>query len=133
MTVAEHVLGLRQRVVDKTAELHALQRELLSAERGRRKQELRLLAESQGSAVGRQGLVVQAGQPPDAVISRGFPSSRSEIDGARAVPVEMTGTAHVELDEVAVFQVPKSRTIVPALGPGAGESGKGPALVQLFG
>jgi len=133
MTVVGHVSSLRQQVADKTAELHALQRELLAAERGRRQQELRLLAEAQGSAVGRQGLVVQAGQPPDAVISHGFPTARSDIDGSRAVPVAMIGTTHVEPDAVAVFQVPKSRPIVPALGPSAGENVKGPALVQLFG
>lgn len=132
MTGVEHVQSLRQQVTARTSELHALQRELMTAERSQRRQELHVLAESQGSAVGAQGMVIQAGRPPDAVISRGFPTSRSEIDASQALPVAVGGNVHADHDSVTVFQVPKSRPIVPPFDSAMGETGKGPALVQLF-
>lgn len=133
MVTAERVSGLRHQVAAKTSELHALQRELLNAERTQRRGELQLLATTQGSAAGPHGLVVEQGLPPEAVISRGFPTSRSEIHGEWAEPTLMRGSVHVESNEATVFQVPRSRPIVAQHQLAAGETGKGPTLVKLFG
>lgn len=132
-SAAEHVFSLRQRVAAMTAELHALQRELLNAEGAQRRHELHVLADAQGAAAGPQGLVMQQGSAPEASIARGFPTSRSEIQGERAIPVEMSGSVRVEPDEVSVFQIPRSRPIVSPPKLPVGETGKGPTLVRLFG
>ena len=136
MGAVETVAGLRGDVAEKTAELHALQRQLLVAERTQRIVDLQVLADSQGAAAGRHGMVIQQGQQPEATISRGFPTSRSEIQGDRATPVMLNGSAQVESDAVAVFQIPRSihaQPPQPAQPTTVGESGKGPALVKLFG
>lgn len=133
MGAVEIVSGLRNDVASKTAELHALQRQLLAAERSKRTDDLQTLAEAQGSATGSYGMVLQQGRQPEAVISRGFPTSRSEIQSDQALPVSLQGSTQVEPDAVAVFQVPRTRAAHPALSTVTGETGKGPALVKLFG
>ncbi len=136
MGAVESVAGLRGQVTAKTAELHALQRQLLVAEREKRTADLQVLADSQGATAGRHGMVIQQGRQPEATIARGFPTSRSEIQGDRATPVMLNGSAQVESDAVAVFQIPRSihaQPGQPAPPTTTGESGKGPALVKLFG
>lgn len=133
MGAVDTVAGLRDNVAAKTAELHALQRQLLSAEREKRTEDLQVLADSQGATAGRHGMVIQQGRQPEAVISRGFPTSRSEIQGERALPVALNGSAQVEANAVSVFQIPRTLPPQPASPTTTGESGKGPALVKLFG
>lgn len=133
MGAVETVAGLRDNVAAKTAELHALQRQLLAAEREKRTEDLQVLADSQEATAGRHGMVIQQGRPPEADISRGFPTSRSEIKGERARPVTINGNTQVEANAVSVFQIPRTLPPQPAPPTTTGESGKGPALVKLFG
>ena len=132
MSSAERVSSLTQEVAAKTAELHALQRELLVAQAEQRRMELRALSESSQAALGPHGLVVERGRPPDFAISRGFPTSRSDIRGELASPVELMGSVRTEPDVATLFKIPHRRTIVPEELSETGETGKGPALVQLF-
>lgn len=126
------VSGLRQEVAEKKAELHDLQRQLLAAESQQRRADLHILADAQGSAAGPHGMVVEQGQQPDSAATRGFPTSRSEIRGDRARPVNVSGMAVLEASSFESFQVPRSRQELPAPGSVTGETGKGPALVKLF-
>lgn len=128
MSIAEHVLSLRHQVTQKASELHALQHQLMLAERQHREESMRALASTGVPS----GMVLEQGRVP-AVAQGGFPTSRSDIVGAQSIGVEMRGSVQRAPEASTIFAVPRSTQVAgpPALG--TGESGKGPALVQLFG
>lgn len=130
MNAAERVLSLRQEVNKKMAELHALQYELLSAERVHREEAMRNL-----SMPGMHtGMVLQQGAAIPAALHGGFPTSKSGIEGDRSAGVAMHGSVRLVPDQGMTFRVPAGFQIASKpLSPATGESDKGPALVQLFG
>lgn len=128
MTVAEYVLSLRHQVSQKAAELHALQHQLMLAERQHREEAMRALASTGVPS----GMVLEQGEIP-ATAHGGFPTSRTDIMGDQSIGVTMRGSVQLVPDAPTIFSVPRSTQVADPPALGTGENGKGPALVELFG